>query len=61
MMPLKISRTDYWLDRFARPILKTIRIGVKEEISGSKNRDTTPSMNRKLNTVISPWLFIYLG
>jgi hypothetical protein len=50
-LSLSLARTDYWLDRYARPILKTIRIGVKEEISGSKNRETTPSMNRRLNLV----------
>ncbi len=44
-------KTDYWLDRYARPIMKTIRIGVSEDVSGSKNRTSTPSMNQRFNEV----------
>lgn len=48
-----MTRTDYWLDRNARPILKTVRVGVRQDVSGSKNKDTTASMNRSSNTVIA--------
>lgn len=44
-------RTDYWLDRYARAILKTSRLGMRQEVSGSKNKDSTASMNKKSNDV----------
>jgi hypothetical protein len=41
------------LDRNARPILKTVRVGMNKEVSGSKNKESTVSMNRRSNEVMN--------